>query len=285
MKEISVITVNYNNREGLLKTIKSVVGQSAFEKIEFIVIDGGSDDGSYDVIQGYKGQIDYWVSERDQGVYNAMNKGVAVASCPYCNFMNSGDCFHSETVIEALLSKGIDADIICGNTYTVETGSWHITPPEEISLETLFSWSLNHQSTIIRTHLLKKYGYDESLRIVADRKFFLQALILDNCSYQKVEIDIADYDVTGMSSQNRYESKVEYESVLREMIPERIRIDYGRKRDGVLYGDTDYERFFVEVSKRKYREVIYCMSVIAMRFASLFVKSANFARQYPIKTK
>ena len=85
--KVSVITINYNNCDGLSRTIESVVKQS-FKEYEYIVIDGGSTDGSADVIRKYADKIDYWVSESDKGIYNAMNKGIDVAKGEYCNFMN-----------------------------------------------------------------------------------------------------------------------------------------------------------------------------------------------------
>ena len=88
--KLSVITINFNNRDGLRKTIESVVNQT-YNDFEYIIIDGGSTDGSVDVIKEYADRIDYWVSEPDKGIYNAMNKGIDVAKGEYCIFMNSGD--------------------------------------------------------------------------------------------------------------------------------------------------------------------------------------------------
>ena len=88
----SIITINYNNEEGLRHTIESIVCQT-YTDFEFIIIDGGSTDGSVDVIKEYAEHIAYWVSEKDNGRYNAMNKGVCQAKGDYCIFMNSGDCF------------------------------------------------------------------------------------------------------------------------------------------------------------------------------------------------
>ena len=85
----SIITVNYNNKEGLRNTIESVIHQT-YRDFEFIVIDGGSTDGSAEVLKEYDSQITYWVSEKDKGIYNAMNKGIAKATGDYLNFMNSG---------------------------------------------------------------------------------------------------------------------------------------------------------------------------------------------------
>ena len=97
----SIITVNYNNRDGLRATIESVVNQT-YRDYEFIVIDGGSTDGSTDVLKEFDDKITYWVSEPDKGIYNGMNKGIAKATGDYLNFMNSGDCFYNEKVLELL---------------------------------------------------------------------------------------------------------------------------------------------------------------------------------------
>ena len=95
----SVITINYNNCEGLQRTIDSVIGQT-FKDFEFIVIDGGSTDGSVDIINKNAASITYWISERDNGIYHAMNKGIAQAHGDYCIFMNSGDCFYNIEVLK-----------------------------------------------------------------------------------------------------------------------------------------------------------------------------------------
>ena len=112
----SIITVNFNNRDGLRKTIESVIHQTCRD-YEYIVIDGGSTDGSVDVLKEYDKNIDYWVSEPDKGIYNAMNKGITQAHGEYLNFMNSGDCFYDKNVLENLCEKGLSSDIIVGRDY------------------------------------------------------------------------------------------------------------------------------------------------------------------------
>lgn len=277
---VSIITINYNNKDGLRKTIESVIHQN-FKSFEFIIIDGGSTDGSFEVIQEYKKYIDYWVSEPDNGIYNAMNKGIAKAQGKYCNFMNSGDCFANNDVLKHVFTNGNEADIICGNTYWTK---W-TEPPKEITFDSLFNGTICHQCAFINRRLLLKYKYDEKLKIVADRKFFLQSLIFENCSYQAINIDIVIYDLNGFSSHNRVLSDLEYQQVLEELIPERIRIDYGKKYKGILYGDTDYEKLFFEIGQRKYRNYIYTIVVIFMKIAALFINSAKFINLYPLKLR
>ena len=101
----SIITVNYNNKEGLRKTIESVISQT-FRDFEYIVIDGGSSDGSAELLKEYSDKITYWVSEPDKGIYNGMNKGIAKATGDYLNFMNSGDCFYDQQVLKYHLDFG-----------------------------------------------------------------------------------------------------------------------------------------------------------------------------------
>lgn len=279
---VSIITVNYNNKEGLRKTIESVIHQN-YNQFEFIVIDGGSDDGSYDVIQEYKEHIDYWVSEPDKGIYNAMNKGIEVASGEYCNFMNSGDCFFDNNVLTSIFSTDnkIFSDIIAGNTYWIE---W-VKAPSKITFEFLFGGTICHQCAFIRRNLLLKYKYDENLKIVSDRKFFIQVLINDNCSYECKDVNVVVYDLDGYSAKNRTLSELEYQRVLEELIPSRILEDYGKRKVGELFGTTYYEKLFIEIGKRQYKSYIYLFVSLLMRFISLFKDSARFIYFFPIRLK
>lgn len=224
--KLSIITVNYNDAEGLERTIKSVVSQT-FKDYEYIVIDGGSSDGSKDVLLEYDPYISYWVSEKDDGIYHAMNKGVAHAIGSYCIFMNSGDCFYSRDVLERVAALDIKDDIIVGDVVSNIDGKVIPTKSNrELSLYHLFSASIPHQASFIRTVLLKKYPYDETLRIASDWKFFLQTIIFENCSFKYVDEIVAEYDMDGISSHNPEEMFLEKEKVLSVMIPHRILLDY-----------------------------------------------------------
>lgn len=114
--KLSIITINYNNRDGLQHTIESVINQTSHE-FEYIIIDGGSTDGSVDIIKQYTNQIDYWVSEPDRGIYHAMNKGIDIAKGEYCIFMNSGDLFHNTSSIKDSINHLDGTDIVNGNTF------------------------------------------------------------------------------------------------------------------------------------------------------------------------
>ena len=138
-----------------------------------------------------------------------------------------------------------------GDTLVLTDPPHQKTAPEQVSLRFLFNESLCHQSVLIRTALLRKYPYDEDLTIVSDRKFFLQSLVFDNASYQAVPIEIAAYDVSGYSAQNRFASEQEWQGALEKMIPERILTDYGRESKGALYGTSAYEKLFLEIGRRR----------------------------------
>lgn len=276
---MSVITVNYNDKLGLKRTIQSVISQT-FTDYEYVVIDGGSTDGSIDIIKENEKYISYWVSEPDKGIYNAMNKGVAVAKGEYCIFMNAGDTFCSSNTLSDVFTLKCEEDIICGSTITIEKC---IPAPDEITFNYLFSSAICHQCAFIRTSLLVKYKYDEKYKIVSDRKFFIQTLIWDNCSYKKVLVDIVNYDITGFSSVNPVLSRLEYEAVLEEMTPSRILIDYGRMAKGRLYGETMYDKLFIELRARNYSKIIYVIVVIIMNLFSIFNKSARFIRHFPLR--
>lgn len=276
--KLSIITVNFNDRFGLLKTIQSVAGQ-VFKDYEYIVIDGGSSDGSCDIIKEYQNIISYWVSEPDNGIYNAMNKAIDVAKGEYCIFMNAGDTFCDAYTLSNVFATMPAEDIICGNTLMVETRK---EAPEEITFDYLFSNAICHQSAFIKTSIMVKYKYDEKYKIVSDRKFFIQALILDNCSYKKVPIDIVNYDISGFSAENPVLSRLEYDLVLEELIPYRLRVDYGRRTKGYLYGDTYYDKLVYEIKLRKYKCIIYTMLVIILRTISVFKHNAKFIKEFPL---
>ena len=224
--EYSIITINYNNKAGLQRTIDSVVNQS-YHEFEYIIIDGGSTDGSAETISKYEKSIDYWISEHDDGIYNAMNKGVAQAHGKYCLFMNSGDCFYDNNVLERVARLNCNEDILVGKVVTMETKHQIFLPPlREISLYYLYSENIPHQGTFIKTELLRRYPYDETLQIVSDWKFFVQTIIIDNCSFKYIDEFVSQFDMEGISTSNPEQTWKEKEQVLAEIFPARVLADY-----------------------------------------------------------
>ncbi len=226
MKKFSIITINFNNKEGLRKTLDSVVCQT-FTDYELIVIDGGSTDGGAALLEEYGKYITFGVSEPDKGVYNAQNKGVQHASGEYCIFMNSGDLFHSNDVLECVAKELKDGvDIAVGNTYFYknESENRYAYAPEYITLWRVYI-GINHQSAFIKRQLLLDNPYDETLKICADWKFWLQELVKNERSYQHLNIIVAQYDLNGVSY-NENTRLAEEHSVMQQLFPQAIVREY-----------------------------------------------------------
>jgi glycosyltransferase involved in cell wall biosynthesis len=210
MKRLSIITINFNNISGLRKTIESVTNQT-FSDYEYIIIDGGSTDGSIEVIQKYADKIAFWVSESDNGIYHAMNKGISVAKGEYCLFLNSGDEFNSSNVLSINIRYLFSEDVICFDSIirgNVDTLTRH---PDVITASFLWNSNLCHQSTFIKTELLTRYLYDEKLKIVADWKFFILAFIKGDATYRKVNNILTVFHSDGISSKPENFKLIEFE--------------------------------------------------------------------------
>ena len=220
----SIITINYNNRDGLERTIQSVINQTC-QDFEYIIIDGGSTDGSVDVIKKYADRIDYWVSEPDKGIYNAMNKGILQAHGEYLNFMNSGDCFYNDEVLENIYTL-LDSDIVIGKYHkTNEPVPWGFLY-DDVSLLDLYVGTFCHQATFIKNDLFINSMYDETYKIISDWKFFVEKLIFENASFRNTEIVIVRYDSTGISSRNVLLMKEERKEISKHFLPKRVMVDY-----------------------------------------------------------
>lgn len=223
---LSIITINLNDQTGLEKTITSVISQS-FKNYEFIIIDGKSIDDSVNIILKYKEHINYWISEKDTGIYNAMNKGISKAHGKYCLFLNSGDFLHSSTVLEELFSNRFDEDIIsCGLQTFSEKEQRIKLPPRNITLYSLIHSSLSHQSTLIKREVFEKVGYyHENYKIMSDWCFFVEALILYNCTYRAFDLILSYFNCYGISSMAVETEHKESQIYLKQKFP-RIIDDY-----------------------------------------------------------
>lgn len=193
MPKLSIITVNLNNMAGLQKTMQSVFEQT-FTDYEYIVIDGGSTDGSKEYIEKFADKITYWVSEKDAGVYNAMNKGIQKASGDYLLFLHSGDNLLNESSLKQLFTHSFDEDIIYWDVlYNISNEK--IIYPDKLSFSFFLNGTLNHQSVIIKKQLFAKLGgYNESSIIVADWEFFICAFFLHHHSYRHLDIMVSQHD-------------------------------------------------------------------------------------------
>ena len=217
--KISIITINYNNLEGLKKTFNSVFSQT-WNDFEYIVIDGASTDGSKEFIEKNKKNINYWISEQDEGVYHAMNKGIKKANGEYLLFLNSGDHFFNNKILEKNIKHLSEKDIIYSDLQVVESGKTFIKKyPETLSFSYFIVDTLPHPATFIKKGTLVEYGfYDESFKIAADWKFFIDGICRHNLSYKKVNSTFSTFYIGGMSSNpdNRLIKQNEIDSVLNE---------------------------------------------------------------------
>jgi glycosyltransferase involved in cell wall biosynthesis len=217
MPKLSIITINYNNASGLDQTIQSVINQT-FSDFEYIIIDGASTDNSVEIIKKYEQKISFWSSEKDTGVYNAMNKGIKKAGGEYCLFLNSGDYLAEKDILTKVFSTKSNADIIYGNMLIdylngkKEKGKM----PPQIDLYQMYVDTLWHPVSFIKRELFEKYGYyDESYKIVADYEFFFKVVIQKKVSLYYVPLYVSVFVFNGLSSdsKNKEQEKEERKKV------------------------------------------------------------------------
>ena len=274
---LSIVTINFNNAEGLRKTLASVATQT-YRDIEHIIIDGGSTDGSVDAIKEYvsanpnrdpffKHTIN-WVSEKDNGIYNAMNKGIEIALGrrivnpfnrseqsgaenkvlpDYIQILNSGDILAASDVTEWMIKAVEEVEypgIMYGNMlrdYGNDKLSKDICLGDRVNsrdsraqevewtMDDFIKGTVNHDPTYIRADLYQKYGlYDENLKIVSDWKWFVNAVVFGGEKLYYVPIDVTIFDTTGISETNLADREAERRSELEKMLPAAILKDYDR---------------------------------------------------------
>jgi glycosyltransferase involved in cell wall biosynthesis len=201
MIKLSIITVNFNNLDGLKRTIESVVNQT-WQEFEYIVIDGGSTDGSVRYIESKSEKIDYWINEKDNGVYNAMNKGIAKAKGDYLLFLNSGDHLYNDDVLQNCNELLIEKDLIYFNLNIVDQNvSWIRKYTDNLLFSYFAQDTLPHPATFIKKILFDKVGlFDENLKIVSDWKFFIQSICKFNSSYLRIDQTLSTFYLDGLSS-------------------------------------------------------------------------------------
>ena len=199
---LSIITINFNHAEGLKRTIDSIVNQT-FSDYEWIVVDGGSTDGSKELIEQYKEHFAWWCSEPDKGVYNAMNKGIAHATGEYINFMNSGDMFATPTILEEIFSTPQSADILYGQMVRGDyNGPLNNTPLLKPNIEwyDFYYCTFNHQATFTKRLLFSTIGlFDETYSLYGDWDFFARAIVHHHVDTLYLPIKIAIYEGGGIS--------------------------------------------------------------------------------------
>ena len=220
MRKYSIIVVTYNNAEGLERTLESVRSQDYADK-EVIVIDGGSKDRTTDIMARNKDIITVGVSEKDTGIYNAMNKGIRHVTGDYVVFMNAGDTFAHKGVLA--LVNGSEGDIILGGeTYGGEVRM----VKEQMSLYDILSIGINHQAVYYRREVLQKYGFDESYKLTADFKSVVEPLARDRVSVSCITEILAVCEGGGVSKQRWRDTLTEKQRMIKEVVEPFYRDDY-----------------------------------------------------------
>lgn len=255
--KLSIITINYNNAEGLRKTLASVAAQT-YRDIEHVIVDAVSTDGSVDVIKEYADKADYpvsWSSKKDKGVYNGMNIGIKRASGDYIQILNSGDILAAPDVTERMVAevervnetivrensrkelsservpilygnmlksydgkKIIDRDT-CGNgMYTLESFLY------------FYKGTLNHDCAYIRRDLFEKYGlYNEEMKICSDWEWYVRTIALGGEKAEYTDIDVTIFDMNGVSESHGKNAgliKKERREYLEKILPATVLHDY-----------------------------------------------------------
>lgn len=206
--KLSIITINYNNVEGLVRTLQSIASlKEAGCDFEYIVIDGGSTDGGAEVIKEYADRIDYCVSEPDKGIYNAMNKGIAQAKGEYLLFINSGDLIIEGTDMNRIAAQLTGEDIIYYNIEVALDGDENNKivkkSPDFLDFHYFVRDAIPHQATFIkRTRLVEYGGYDENMTIFSDWAFFMDAICKLGYSHKYVDDHFSTFFQDGISSKS-----------------------------------------------------------------------------------
>lgn len=260
--KLSIITITYNNAEGLRRTIQSVQAQT-FRDFEHIIVDGGSTDGSVEIIRQYadneairpeNSKADNlasspnhlitsspitWISEKDRGVYDAQNKGIRLAHGEYCYFLNAGDTFCNEHVLE-LIFKPLTfnlspltstPDILYGNEIIVDGNGKRVGIARGVKNPTfvdLYNSCMKHQASFIRRSLFDKYGmYDADMRICSDFDWFFRVIAFhDDVTLQYKDVNIAYFENTGLSYHSPELCTHERQQILDRYMSKRMQRDY-----------------------------------------------------------
>lgn len=219
-RQYSVIVVTYNNADGLRRTLKSIRQLDDSHK-EVIVIDGGSKDESLNVITENQDIITTSVSEKDNGIYNAMNKGLRMVTGDYVVFMNAGDEFANKDVLS--LVNNCDGDMILGEDIY---GGVRRRLKKSMTLYDLLSNGMYHQAVYYRKEVLQKYGFDESYKLIADLKSVVEPLVKDRINITCINEPLAICESGGVSKQRWRDTLIENRRLIDELIDPFYKDDY-----------------------------------------------------------
>lgn len=257
---VSVITICYNIKDEIERTCKSIIEQTC-QDFEWIVVDGGSTDGTLEILEKYKHRINIFISEADSGIYNAMNKGIKRASGKFLIFMNGGDCFADIDIIEEF--KNLDgiydyADIIYGNSMF---NGKEVQYPYPLTKQYFYNQCINHQSSFIKKELFDKYGYyDEKYKIISDWQKWV-VFIINHCEFVHWNKTVAVFDAKGVSSNEVAIKKELKEANCKYFLPNELNqtIDFsvfGIKIAKIIHDRTKMKIKFLSINIITYKNAI-----------------------------
>lgn len=203
---VSIVTINLNNLSGLMETFNNVVAQTFFDKTEFIVIDGGSDDGSGKFIIDNSDLISKFIIEKDSGVYDAMNKGAELASGEYIIYMNSGDTFFDVGVIQEFIGIDAEEDVVYGNCCMVREGGDGFYEGDHRNI--FRKMPFNHQAVFTKSDIVRKFKFDTIYSISGDYDFYLRVFKF-GAAFRKLDMTVSRHKMDGVSVLNPVRSCVE----------------------------------------------------------------------------
>jgi glycosyltransferase involved in cell wall biosynthesis len=230
----TVVTVIFNGEKELESTILSVLNQS-YSNVEYIIVDGRSTDGTLDILRKYEDSIDYWVSEPDRGIYDAMNKGIRHARGEWLYFLNCGDCFADSEVLAKVALPAARTDVplvigrvnyLCGDRVLKQ---FPVTVPTEITARALFRSKFCHQAFFARRRsYIDAGGFDTRFPVFSDFHTAYR-IIRDGGGFDRINLTIADFDGSGVSSDPRHALQLYCEA-------ERVLTCLGESRGPVSFG-------------------------------------------------
>ena len=218
--KISIITVVYNAAATIEQTILSVVKQD-YSNIEYIIVDGGSTDGTLDIVKKYEKKIALWLSEPDHGIYDAMNKGLTHATGDYIYYLGADDCLLAPTSISQVVSflqDNPEVDVLCASVMMVDS----VYRIEKVyssnfsEADVLSGYNTPHQGMFVRREILQKYRFDTSYHIAADYKNFLKFYLDQNIALKQTAMIVAYYANDGVSGNGTDAQRMEDVRALQE---------------------------------------------------------------------
>lgn len=261
--KLTIITINYNDVKGLKKTFESVFKQTN-KDFEYVVIDGGSTDGSVSLIQEYQDKINFWISENDQGVYNAYNKGLLHSTGEYVLYINSGDELYSEEVVSKVLPLLNNYEIIYGDILQEIDAVTRVVKkyPNILKQSDFMFESIPTPSTFIKRSVFDDTNFfDESYKIVSDWKFFMKAILIDKRSYLKINEVISVFYFGGVST--RAGNMEERNKVLNDLFPFLVD-DYIQFKEYTYVYNSTRVTYLRDIEKNKIGRVILHVFLLIM---------------------